>query len=367
SRRTGPWRVSDWWTGDLRDACRTGEAGGTCTMPWEASRRPDWPGPRGPTCTRRNSCPPTAAGKGSCGPVRRSPPLRGGPSLRDRRGLIQANDASLELDYWRWTTGLRLFVRRVGLLRRLELHLDGPLFLVDVEDLAEGLVALGDDLDLDLALRDGRDVGDALHVGLELVVDVVLLAELHVVAAFDEGDDDAGAFEGLVLEVFHLDGQLGHRMGCKRGRESKREGCCEKEPEGHKNDYPTKATPVRRPTIQAMSGSRYRPGRPRRAETRSAAMWPLRTAPSMVEGQPERVQSPASVRLAMGVAAAGRNCSKPGRAEKVARTSLTTWALTSLASRTAGRNSASSRRARSMIAPRLRGVREREALTTNCR
>ena len=68
-----------------------------------------------------------------------------------------------------------------------------------------------------------------------------------------------------------------------------------------------------------MSGNRKFCARPAAAVTASAAMYPLRTAPSIVEGQPERVQSPARNRFRMGVRVPGRSGSSPGMAEKVAR------------------------------------------------
>ena len=69
--------------------------------------------------------------------------------------------------------------------------------------------------------------------------------------------------------------------------------------------------------------------------TPSAARYPLRTAPSMVAGQPERVQSPARNKFGtLAFAAGGRSASVPGAAENVARSSLITCAFSSRASRT---------------------------------
>jgi hypothetical protein len=59
----------------------------------------------------------------------------------------------------------------------------------------------------------------------------------------------------------------------------------------------------------------------------------------MVDGQPERVQSPARVRFGNLVDDSGRFASRPGAAEKVAFISLTTCDWTTAASRAAGRNS----------------------------
>src|SRR2546422_742326 len=83
-----------------------------------------------------------------------------------------------------------------------------------------------------------------------------------------------------------------------------------------------------------------------------AARYPLRTAPSIVAGQPERVQSPARNRLFTAVDAAGRFTSVSGAAEKVARTSLITCAFSSLAARAWGKNSASSASAIEMTSAR---------------
>ena len=53
--------------------------------------------------------------------------------------------------------------------------------------------------------------------------------------------------------------------------------------------------------------------------TPSAAMYPLRTAPSIVAGQPLRVQSPARYKLAIDDSVPGRKLSVSGAAENVAR------------------------------------------------
>jgi hypothetical protein len=58
---------------------------------------------------------------------------------------------------------------------------------------------------------------------------------------------------------------------------------------------------------QAISGSRNFFGCPAAPVTASAARYPLRTAPSMVAGQPLRVQSPARNRLGILLALGGRN------------------------------------------------------------
>ena len=82
----------------------------------------------------------------------------------------------------------------------------------------------------------------------------------------------------------------------------------------------------------------------------------------MVAGQPVRVQSPAKNSRGMREAAGGRT--SPGIAENVALTSFTTCTLSSRAWRTAGRNSPSSRTARSTTSCRGISTRLRDALTT---
>src|SRR6267378_6984187 len=54
----------------------------------------------------------------------------------------------------------------------------------------------------------------------------------------------------------------------------------------------------------------------------SAALYPLRTAPSMVAGQPVAVQSPAKKKFWTVVSCLGRQRSTPGSGEKVAAASL---------------------------------------------
>src|SRR5271155_3219250 len=117
----------------------------------------------------------------------------------------------------------------------------------------------------------------------------------------------------------------------------------------------------------AISGSRNFRGSPAAPVTASAARYPLRTAPSIVAGQPQRVQSPARKRLGILVGLRGRNCSRPGLAENVARTSFTTCAFSIFASAARGKNSANSRTASAITSARLMSTRLRDALTTNCR
>ncbi len=76
--------------------------------------------------------------------------------------------------------------------------------------------------------------------------------------------------------------------------------------------------------------------------TASAAALPLRTAPSMVAGQPVAVQSPARNTRGQMVCARGRYASTPGCGEYVAWTSLITVDFTRFASRAPGKNSRSS-------------------------
>ncbi len=85
----------------------------------------------------------------------------------------------------------------------------------------------------------------------------------------------------------------------------------------------------------------------------------------MVEGHPVAVQSPAKNKRGQGLWCDGRYASLPGDGENVACTSLTTVAFVSFASRTSGKNSASSLTASSMISPRGLSTNVFDELTTN--
>ncbi len=68
-----------------------------------------------------------------------------------------------------------------------------------------------------------------------------------------------------------------------------------------------------------------------------AALYPLRAALSIVEGQPVSVHSPAKNRLGIGVRLPGRRKPAPGRQRKVACRCLTTIARWTTASRAIGK------------------------------
>src|SRR4051794_36859686 len=87
---------------------------------------------------------------------------------------------------------LRLLVCGILLLRRVEGDIDRLFLIRDVEDLPEGLVALGDDLNADFALWDGRDFDLAFLVGAHLEGGADGFSELDDGVAFDEADDDGG-------------------------------------------------------------------------------------------------------------------------------------------------------------------------------
>ena len=100
----------------------------------------------------------------------------------------------------------------------------------------------------------------------------------------------------------------------------------------------------------------FRPARPR-CVTASAARYPLRTAPSMVAGQPDRVQSPARNRFGILVALHGRAAPAPAR-PKTSRALLSPRALSrsSLLSR-AGKT-------RPVLSPPARSLRPRHVHQT---
>ena len=67
--------------------------------------------------------------------------------------------------------------------------------------------------------------------------------------------------------------------------------------------------------VACRSGDRNRRFCPAARASASAARYPLRTAPSMVAGQPVAVQSPARKTRDQAVEASGRWRSIPGRGE----------------------------------------------------
>src|SRR5712671_36167 len=81
----------------------------------------------------------------------------------------------------------------------------------------------------------------------------------------------------------------------------------------------TRASPSGR-----KSGCKYFRVAPESERIASAARYPLRTAPSIVDGQPVAVQSPAKYKPDNGLFCAGRHWSDPGAGENVAHISLTT-------------------------------------------
>src|SRR5450631_807479 len=68
-------------------------------------------------------------------------------------------------------------VRRVLLLRRIELDVDGFFLFIDIEDLAESLVALGIYLNLNAALGDTGKADLAFLVGARFKLRADILAE----------------------------------------------------------------------------------------------------------------------------------------------------------------------------------------------
>src|SRR3954463_9921928 len=117
--------------------------------------------------------------------------------------------------------------------------------------------------------------------------------------------------------------------------------------------------------LDGRSGERNRMAFPETPVRASAARYPLRTAPSMVAGQPVAVQSPARNTRGQGVIGTGRWASIPGRGEYVAFTSLITVDLTRFAARAAGKNSRTSLSASSTISVRDLSIRVFDELTTS--
>jgi hypothetical protein len=104
-------------------------------------------------------------------------------------------------------------VRGVLLLRRIQSDLEVFFLFVDIEGLAEGLIALGDDLDEDLSLRDGGDAGLAFLIAAEFEGGADGFAEFDDGVALDEADDYAGMVDGLAGLVLEDDIDFGHGGG----------------------------------------------------------------------------------------------------------------------------------------------------------
>ncbi len=117
----------------------------------------------------------------------------------------------------------------VLLLRRIELDLDRLVRFVDLEDLAEGLECLGDDLHLDLALRHRRHLEDAVLIGPGFP-GCSAFDELDLGVARHELEDHGCMLDGLAGEIFDHDLQAGRFR--REGAGGKRHGC-DRNPERH--------------------------------------------------------------------------------------------------------------------------------------
>ncbi len=96
-------------------------------------------------------------------------------------------------------------------LRFFQSDLDGLLFLIDIEDIAERLKIGSDHLDLDGSLRDRGDFRRSELVRLGFPGSPNPLTELHFGAAFHEFDDDACPIDWFARRGSHLNPQLCHR------------------------------------------------------------------------------------------------------------------------------------------------------------
>ena len=125
-----------------------------------------------------------------------------------------------------------LLVSGILLLGWIQGDIDRFFVVGDVENLAEGLVTLGDHLDTDLSLGDRRDFDLAFLVGAHFEGGADGLAELDDGVALDEAYDDGGAVNGLAGLGFddHVEPGHGGGPGCdgeqEEGRQTKsaREG-----------------------------------------------------------------------------------------------------------------------------------------------
>ena len=119
-------------------------------------------------------------------------------------------------------------------------------------------------------------------------------------------------------------------------------------------------------SIMRYPGIRKWRGRPAALATASAAIYPLRTAPSMVAGQPDRVQSPARKKFANWRERGRSQRFEPRLRRKRGPNFFDDLRFLKDGILAAGKNSASSRNARAITSPRGIAVNDREALTTSC-
>src|ERR1019366_3449053 len=122
---------------------------------------------------------------------------------------------------------LTLLMRRVLLLWRVQLNLDGLLEFVHLERLAEGLITRGDHLDENGALRDLRHFRDTLLIRAHLPARVEFPAELDNGTALHELDHHVGVIDGLATQRGDLHIDHGRRR-FGPGRERAEEHCRQK-------------------------------------------------------------------------------------------------------------------------------------------
>ena len=193
-----------------------------------------------------------------------------------------------------------LSVFRVLRLRGIQLEGDRLFRLIQLKDVAEGLIVLGDHLDLDFAHRDLRDGRQGLPGSSSSPSGQFF--HIDRIPAMPEVHDHAGAVDRFSgIGGVHLNRQV--RL-CRVRRQ-------------WKHEQRAKITQnVRIAFIMRYPGAEMLRGLPAAALTASAARYPLRTAPSIVAGQPERVQSPARKKLRKRVAAHRAQRFEPGLRRK---------------------------------------------------
>jgi len=137
-------------------------------------------------------------------------------------------------------------MRGVLLLRRIEFDLDGFLLVVDIEDLAEGLIPVGVDLDLDAPLGNAGEGDAAILIGslFELGADIPSEAGSRMFGVSLPPQDDFGAVDGPPRQTFHRDRDFGFSRGPQ--------GECRESPEKYRRQWKgaQKSTPnTHRPII----------------------------------------------------------------------------------------------------------------------
>src|SRR6185312_9225042 len=110
----------------------------------------------------------------------------------------------------------RWAVYRVLFLGRVQCHVNGLLWIVNVELLAKRLVVFGDYLDPDRALRNSREAGNAFHIRADFPVDRLTPSQFEYLAMRAQKiENHRRPLNGRILLILHLHLNCRRRMLCQ--------------------------------------------------------------------------------------------------------------------------------------------------------